>query len=427
MNAVNKYFTNRFFLCYYFLLLFVLCSWSNSESLPPIYLRIIYIACVTVPLILMKHRLYPIIVLTLVVISSSSYAVSYMPVEGLYIFIIFIIGFFLIKPNPHLHIQVSFPILFLGLISMLVDLIYSNEIFISFHLFSLIVTCYFIPKANNEYIRIMSYSFILISLVLSLEFVFLGDKFISSVNTFLGVFDRKGWADPNYFCSILGYGICACFIELLVNRKNANLKSNLFIYVILFLSIYTLVTAASRGTIVAISCFTFVIIFFSSMHLKQRFMIISLLSVTGILMYYLGYLDLIILRFLSDAGDAGGRTNIWIDRLYAFINDCNPIEWIVGIGRERSLYLGTSGILGSHNDFVATLVSYGFIGLFTLIIILLQPVLRANKNKALILALVSYLAVCMFSIEPFTGGQWGCLYFYIYLQTLSQSNYGSKI
>lgn len=38
-----------------------------------------------------------------------------------------------------------------------------------------------------------------------------------------------------------------------------------------------------------------------------------------VLMYELHMLDLLILRFQSDAGDAGGRTEIWIPRINAFL------------------------------------------------------------------------------------------------------------
>ena len=73
---------------YYVFLLLILVTWTNVNSLPPLPQRLAYLIAVMVPLWKSKSFLAPLVLLTFVVISGSSYAVSYMPVDGLYISIV---------------------------------------------------------------------------------------------------------------------------------------------------------------------------------------------------------------------------------------------------------------------------------------------------------------------------------------------------
>ena len=102
---------------------------------------------------------------------------------------------------------------------------------------------------------------------------------------------------------------------------------------------------------------------------------------------------------------------------------CSPLQWIFGLGTDEAMRLGTNQFIGFHNDYLSILVKYGFIGFFCLIGLLLKPFICCRKNKGIVFSGLVYIALCMFSIEPFTGGQWGCLYFYLYILILSQVRY----
>ena len=57
-------------------------------------------------------------------------------------------------------------------------------------------------------------------------------------------------------------------------------------------------------------------------------------------LYALGVLGyLLLLRFQSDAGDAGGRMQIWMPRLNSFFSDSNIFELFFGVGEQNNLYL----------------------------------------------------------------------------------------
>ena len=91
---------------YYVFLLLILVTWTNVNSLPPLPQRLAYLIAVMVPLWKSKSFLAPLVLLTFVVISGSSYAVSYMPVDGLYISIVLALLYLNNKQN---HSRLKLP------------------------------------------------------------------------------------------------------------------------------------------------------------------------------------------------------------------------------------------------------------------------------------------------------------------------------
>lgn len=140
----------------------------------------------------------------------------------------------------------------LALLALFVDLFnFENTIF-SYKLFAVILASLFISKSDEDTLKFVTITIILISLVLGLEFITMGNKFISSVSTIDGELERKGWTDPNYFGAVIGYGVIASFISLL---EWPNMKKRLKwgIYGTLVISLYAILITASRGVFVAIA------------------------------------------------------------------------------------------------------------------------------------------------------------------------------
>ena len=415
---------SKLIVAYYLLLLVILCSWSNPEVLPSLLFRLLYLIALILPLLIQKSKYAPYIILTYTVISASNYAVSYMPVDGLYLLVTFVICIFTIgKVNGINSLKVPNAFWVLCGLSVLVDFFLSNDINISYKWIAvaLVSTC-LISKEKSANLHIVGLCFAVISFVLSIEFLFVGDQFVRDVHTIIGDLDRKGWADPNYFGAVLGTGIVSSLIELVIN-KNVEKRLKWFYYVTILLTLYTLFTTASRGAFVALAASSIIILFLSPLKTKHKIGLLLLSLIVLLVMYNLHFLDLLLLRFESDEGDAGGRTLIWVSRLNAFLGEGDLIQWLFGVGRDKSLLLGTGKLLGFHNDFLAVLVMYGFIGLICLLSMLISPIIKSVNHKGIVCAAVVYLALCMFSIEPFTGGQWSSLYFYIYILMLSQVRY----
>lgn len=405
-------------------MLAILVSWNNPEVLPSLPFRLAFLSLLLTPLLIQKSKLTPFILLTFVVISASSYAVSYMPVDGLYLSITCIFSFLILGlKNSNYGLSIPSGFIILIFLSFIIDFLFSNSISITYNWFVVfLISRYFISKYNYSHIKFVAFSFALISIVLSLEFLAVGDKFINDVHTILGDLDRKGWTDPNYFGSIIGIGILTSLIEILFHRNNIYFK---FFYLITsILSTYVLISTASRGATVALITSAIILLFFSKLQFKYKVYTSFSVIILLIIMYKLGMLDLIFIRFKSDEGDLGGRGYIWETRLSHFFSDLNMFQWLFGIGKDQALTLGTGRVLGFHNDFLSVMVRYGLIGLGCLISMLITPILNARKhNRPIVLALIIYISLCMCSIEPFTGGQWGCLYLYIFILMLSQIKY----
>ena len=83
-----RYFFKQSEIVYYVILLLVLVLWTNVNSLPPLIFRLMYLSAVVVPLWINRNKFTPEILFAFVIISGSSFAVSYMPVDGMYISIV---------------------------------------------------------------------------------------------------------------------------------------------------------------------------------------------------------------------------------------------------------------------------------------------------------------------------------------------------
>lgn len=411
-------------LVYYLILMLVLVSWTNINSLPPLILRLLFMFAVLLPLWYQRNPLFVQIFLTFIVVSASSYAVSYMPVDGLYILMSIVTSIIIMQRSHRGSLTIPYGFIVLTLLSFMIDFIYSQKITISFSWLSIVLIALFLLKKDSpNQVSYIAFSFSIIALILSIEFIAVGDRFVRDVSTIVGNIDRKGWADPNYFGAILGMGIITIIIEFLTN-KIINKKQKIYYIFCIILALYTLFTTASRGAVIALLGSVIILLLFSSIKWKAKIGMFVGGIIILFITYYLHILDLLILRFMSDAGDAGGRTEIWSTRLMYFFNECSPLQWLFGVGAEKSITLGTGRVLGFHNDFISVLVRYGIIGLLALLGMLISPVIYTKKKKrGIVLAATTYLVIYMSTIEPFTGGQWGCLYFYLYILMLSQSKY----
>ena len=220
------------------ILLVVLVSWTNVESLPPLPLRMVYMLAVIFPLWIKKSLLFPQVFFTFVIISASLPAVSYMPVDSLYILIVSIISYLLINPKFS-NIKLPSSFIVLTVLSLVIDGIFSANCMLSYALMCVMLIARFIPKDNETILKSFIAVFVLVSLVLSFEFVLLGKRFVQSVATQVGQLDRSGWTDPNYFGSIIGYGVVTSSIALFKWQKMKK-KYRWFLLGTIIVSLYTI-------------------------------------------------------------------------------------------------------------------------------------------------------------------------------------------
>lgn len=200
-----------------------------------------------------------------------------MPVDGLYLFITCLLSSLILGlKNSNFGLSIPYSFIVLITLSFVLDFLYSESITISYcWLVVILISRFFIEKNNNKYLQIAAFSFAVISIVLSIEFLTVGDKFVRDVHTVLGDLDRKGWTDPNYFGSVIGMGILISLIEIIHYRNNVRLKA--FYLLTFILSIYTLISTASRGATVALFVAIIALLFFLRCNLSIRLVLFYLL------------------------------------------------------------------------------------------------------------------------------------------------------
>ena len=77
----------KFLLYYYLILLLVLSTW-NSETLPPFALRMAYLVAVLIPMFGKNAPMFPCILSMFVIISANRFIPSYMPFMPEYLFVV---------------------------------------------------------------------------------------------------------------------------------------------------------------------------------------------------------------------------------------------------------------------------------------------------------------------------------------------------
>lgn len=412
----------KILIAYYSVLVLVLISWSNPTSLPPTPLRLIFLVSVLAPLFLKARELFFVVFFFFVILSGSNHAVSYMPATGPYLAISAVIGALVFKPLN--TIQLSLPKSFLALTLLVIinDLFASGRVSPLFYslFLTIVISYFFISRSLDEQIEAVKISFVLLTIILSVEYFIWGSQFSTTVMVRDQDFERLGWSDPNYFSCVLGFGTLLSFSEI-INKEQKGKKYILFYFAAIALSTYVIIATASRGAVVALIISFALLVLFSERRVGGK-VIFLLLSLAFVFLFFKsGLLDLLFGRFAADDGTAGDRTIIWATKLKAFFeHDGLPIFF--GCGLDQGRQLGFSKPQGFHNDFLAFLVCYGVLGLVLFLLILMYPVFYKGANKRVIIPYISYIAAICMSLEPISSGNLIYFYFYIYIIMLCRRN-----
>lgn len=412
---------------YYFALLLILSSWTDTKTSPNFLFKVVYFLCLLLPALCKRPDFVPMLVVSFASIGLYGYAYSFMPTYlPVYLGGLFLFYLVYSKGKIHTYKTPSLLVVF-GIFTIIMDLVTALSIEnISFSIFIIILLCKFIDNSvDRSTVSKFSFAFSLMTLVLSLYFILLRDQFTQDYYAQGSGLERTGWMDPNYFGMVLGMGTVASIIQMSSFRL-LGFGEKIFYLATVVLSVPTLVLNASRGAILAVAVsFAFVIIF---SKVKPIYKIIVIL-ITVLFLYYLydnSYFDLLEYRIDHDSGTGSGRTTIWHKKMEAFWNG-EPYTWLVGYGNVGGKELAFANhAFGSHNDYIAILCAYGLIGLTMFIGLLLYPILNLSKNstnKAIVLSVSVYIIMMCTTLEPYTAGRFPYFCFYLYsLLIMSASN-----
>jgi len=413
---------NLIFITYFFLLLLVFISWQNYESVPGGPLRIAYLAALVLPLYSYKVTAFPAVLSLFYTIAMSGFTTSYMPTRVYTYIAVTGVAVALSMGRQHQRVPTSVLLLFLlvCLVNIVSDTSWQN---VSSALLLLIMFFLIADRNYDEQSDLFTYSFIVISLVLSLYYIIIGPRFIMEYRTMEGL-DRVGFTDINYGGTIVGMGAFAALVEYVRNRNLTTFRKVL-IWCTIALSAFSLVMNASRGAVLSVCVAAGVLVLFANIKSSYKLLTIVILAVFVSFLYTKGYMDLLLYRIENDEiGGGSGRTEIWRIKFDSFTTQANPFEWLMGMGYTGGRHIGWgSEQRAFHNDFLAFFVDYGIAGLIVFLFFFFGPIYRMQSNKPVVIAGIAFMLITCMTLEPFTAGRLPFFVFWFYLLQLSKSSH----
>jgi len=419
---------------YYILLLAIMVSWVNPVNSPPFLARMLFLGAIVFPAWHFTRSLVPIL-FAFHSIATYSFAATYMP-RDIYVYGIVLIILFVMEPKrlPATHNRIKFPsklFLWFAIYMVMVDVVFDSYLNpFTYLCFVVLCLCFYtIHRDDSDPTTAFSLMFVIASIILSVYYYFGRTLYTESVGGSESGMEGMAWTDSNYFAMIVGMGMVAAIVEL-SRRQTLNLFIRILYVVSICCSLFVLGTAGSRGAILSMTGMLSIYMLFSKV--KLRYKLIGSIFGLAILYYlYVGnYFELLLYKITNDETLTSGRTDIWYTKLNLFFRESNVLGLLFGIGYKNGKELGRLELGDSfmfHNDYVACLVKYGFVGLLFFLVIICKPlrlINRKDRDRPLLLSCIVYLMLCCVSLEPFTGGyfQYYVFYMYIYLLAYKSKN-----
>ena len=408
---------------FYFIMavfILLLTPFTGTVGAPPAMLRILYLAAVVIVTWMYDKEWLPAVITTLFTISKFGYSVAYMPTD-LWYYVVLFAGYCVLTRKPLLRSPKI--IWFFALWVIIVDILHTYTVYdnaLSLILLGLVSSscCLNSARKNGE---MFSLCFVTISLVISIEYVFASSNIVFVYTGISSEDDaRVMWADPNYLGCVVSMGGLVAFSNLLKKDKHW-LKYTISVFVI-GISFIMLLMNASRGALLAFLSGFFVL--FSTTKAKPiyKLMLFGVIAVFVVWLYDNAYFELIENRIANDSSGGSGRTDIWINKWRAY-GSKETFEKILGLGyfdgyriaQSTSIVDGKLSGGGFHNEFLAHIVDYGFVGIVVLFCFFYYPIKIGQKVSPVVLSHIILLVVACMTLEPLSLGMFVYYAFWFYI------------
>ena len=390
----------RFAYTYYFVIILIMALWDGIGVVVPMAFRMMFLAMTFAPLIKWKE-LFPAVFVSTVTISFNAFTSPLLP-TSISFYIIILLGFaFFSSIRKMVLPSIIFIIVFV--LMTVVDIITQGGFArpttrVAMCLLAFVIIMGDGEKSNEH----MPYAFMIIAIVLSYWSIFRPEARMQAAHAVEGFEEVGVWTDPNYIGCMIALGAVVAINELMLRKKT--LLKTIFSTITLLLSIFALAYLASRGAIITLMAGTIVLVLFDNKaKMLKKLLFMMLMASFLVFMYKSSYFDLAIARFQDESMVTGtSRTIIWQQKLDAFFNEGSLMNWLFGFGHIGGFEIGHFGQARAfHNDFVAALVEYGFVGLILFIYTFYYAIKCSPKSSRLTVCalLAAYVAVGM-TLEP---------------------------
>ena len=262
----------------------------------------------------------------------------------------------------------------------------------------MLVFLHFLSISKDKYIQALLRYSVIVMFIVCIIGLFNYESLVGDYSTSLGDVDRLDWKDANYFSFFIGM----MMLFTLYSIKMTKSKNQRRLYMLgVLLMMVTMAALISRGAIVALAIT--LIYYYRKEFFSLRslgYLLLVAVAVAGL--YYIGILDGLIMRFMSDDLQTGsGRTELWMEGIKTFFNkDSSVIAFGAGEGQALKMTYLNGQYWSPHNNYLSMLYNYGIVGLTIFLIWIGSMFLyfRTRESRAAIL----FVAVNCMTIVPFT-------------------------
>lgn len=385
---------------YYLALGVIQALWTDSSTFPPTPFRIAMIVLVFGPTLYHCELILFAIPFSMTLRGYLSTGYSYLPDIYSYWLYIGIEVVALIIHRKRLNFSLCGkvrPLIVMMICFAIVDLIANGEIGkYAIHIF---IGLLLIPHINEESdFHYISASLICVSLLLSVYYIIMYDRFLEAWGH-TGL-ERSGWADPNYFSIVLDAGFFVAMMYLLNFCKSVSILFNKIVLVgACILIALAVILTASRAGFLCIAFILLIAIFTAGLTLPKFILALVVIAGASIYLYSNGFMNLLYYRLFEQGNlDTGGdRTTIWKIMIDNFYQQKLSLQMFGG-GYWHRRELTTND---THNEFLAILGDYGYVGLILFIAFLMSLTSKRKgyfwKNNAS----VCFYLLSIISLSPF--------------------------
>ena len=215
--------------------------------------------------------------------------------------------------------------------------------------------------------------------------------------------------------NVCGMGVVLAYNAIINNYFSDKKKYSRICLIAVIAGVIMLILNASRGAFLSMSVAIVVVTMFAKIPLKRKVLVSAVVIIGVISLYHYGVFEVLEERIASDDGTGNARTLIWAAKLDAFL-ELPLYQQFVGLGYRGGFELAIPGGYGFHNDYLAFIVDYGYIGFTLFMSLLLYPiniVRRQSSSKPIVISMILFLLTCSATLEPFSAGRLAYWYFYM--------------
>lgn len=262
----------------------------------------------------------------------------------------------------------------------------------------MLVFLHFLSISKDKYIQALLRYSVIVMFIVCIIGLFNYENLVGDYSTSLGDVDRLDWKDANYFSFFIG--MMMLFTLYSIKMTKSKNQRRLYMFGVLLMMV-TMAALISRGAIVAL-VITLIYYYRKELFSLRSLGYLLLVAVAVAGLYYIGILDGLIMRFMSDDLLTGsGRTELWMVGIKTFFSkDPSVIAFGAGEGQALNMTYVKGEYWSPHNNYLSVLYNYGIVGLtiFLAWIISMFLYFKTRESRGAIM----FIAINSMTIVPFT-------------------------